>query len=191
MSSDAEIARRGDLPSGDPQRPYAAGGSQVNVGANLQMKVGPIAVRSLFRLMRPDYQARPGDRVVYDIFYDLLVPNGGWFANNDVDVLYIAPWGLSAGVRWTANHAYYQSAHFAPGEDTSRSPNMPMHRVGPLVAYSFWKNRGGAFDNPTLLFLANWWLAHRYRTGAEVSQAVPYIAVGFQFTGELLPAPEP
>jgi hypothetical protein len=187
--SDTELDRRGELPKGDPLRHYAATGTQLNLGANAQVKVGPVAVRNLFRLFRPDYDARNGDRVVYDIVFDVLAPNGGWVVNNDLDVLYVTKGGLSAGVRWTSNFAYYQAKHFLPGEDTGRDPNTPMHRLGPLLAYSFWKDRGGAFDNPTILFIANWWLEHRYRTGADVSRALPYVVLGFQFTGDLLPHP--
>lgn len=189
--SDTEIQRRGDLPKSDPARNYAATGTQLNLGATAQIKVGPIAVRNLFRAMRPEYDARSGDRVVYDILFDTLVPNGGWFMNNDDDALYVTSFGLSAGARWTANYAFYRARDYAPGEDSSQNPNTPMHRVGPVIAYSFWKDRGGAFDNPTVLFIANWWLEHRWRTGADVGQGVPYLAVGFQFTGELLKQPPP
>lgn len=189
--SDTELSRRGDLPKSDPLKNYSANATQFNVGANLQMKVGPIAVRNLFRLMRPDYDTRAGDRVVYDVLYDVLVPNGGWFMNNDVDALYVSKWGLSVGVRWTSNAAFYGSEHYAPGEDTGSDPNNWMHRLGPIAAYSFWKERGGAFDNPTVLAGANWWLDHRYRTGSDSSQALPYLLLGFQFTGELLSPPPP
>jgi hypothetical protein len=189
--SDTEIRRRGDLPDGDPLKHYAASGTQLNLGGTAQIKVGPIAVRNLFRAMRPDYDARSGDRVVYDILFDTLVPDGGWFVNNDVDALYVTSFGLSAGARWTANYSFFRARDYAPGEDASQNPNTPMHRVGPVVAYSFWKDRGGAFDNPTLLLIANWWLEHRWRTGADVGQGVPYLAFGFQFSGELLKPPPP
>jgi len=189
--SDTELERRNDLPKNDPQTSYAASGTQLNLGGTAQIKIGPIAVRNLFRAMRPDYDARAGDRVVYDILFDTLVPDGGWFLNNDVDALYVTRFGLSAGARWTANYAFYRSQDYAAGEDASQNPNTPMHRVGPVIAYSFWKDRGGAFDNPTILLIANWWLEHRWRTGADVSRGVPYLAFGFQFTGELLQPPPP
>lgn len=189
--SDTEIQRRGDLPKSDPLKSYSATGTQLNLGATAQIKIGPIAVRNLFRAMRPDYDSRAGDRVVYDILFDVLVPNGGWFVNNDVDALYVTSFGLAAGARWTANYAFYRGRDYAPGEDASHNPNTPMHRVGPVIAYSLWKDRGGVFDNPTILFIANWWLEHRWRTGADVGQGVPYLAFGFQFTGELLKRPPP
>lgn len=33
--------------------------------------------------------------------------------------------------------------------------------------------------------IVNWWLEHPYRTGQEVSQAVPYIVLGFAFNGDI------
>jgi hypothetical protein len=57
-----------------------------------------------------------------------------------------------------------------------------------MVAYSFWKGRGGAFDDPTVLAVLGWWLDHRFRTGADVSQAMPYFVLGFSFTGDVTPA---
>jgi hypothetical protein len=189
--SGTEIHRRGQLPKNDPQANYAATGTQLNLGATAQIKIGPIAIRNLFRAMRPDYHLRAGDRVVYDILFDVLVPDGGWFINNDVDALVVTKFGFSFGARWTSNYAFYRARDYAPGEDTSQNPNTPMHRVGPVLAYSFWKDRGGAFDNPTVLFIANWWLEHRWRTGQDVSPSYPYLALGFQFTGELMPQPPP
>ena len=59
-------------------------------------------------------------------------------------------------------------------------------RTGPLFAWRFGK--GGdtdRFNNPTLLVILNWWVKHRWRTGQDVTQALPYIVVGFKFDGEL------
>src|SRR5690606_19363171 len=97
--SDSEIQRRRDPPAGEPAPPYAATGPQLNLGATGQIKIGHIAIRNLFRAMRPDYDARAGDRVVYDILFDVLVPNGGWFVNNDLDALWVTDFGLAAGAR--------------------------------------------------------------------------------------------
>lgn len=184
--SDTRLDALDALPDGDAGRPYAAEGTQLNLGATLQAKVGPLAVRNFFRLMRPDYHARAGDAVVYDILFDVLAPNRGWYLNDDLDLLWVTDFGLTAGVRYTVTTAFYEDRHFAAGE-LATNPNTPMHRVGPLVAYSLWKDRGGAFDNPTLLLVANWWLSHRYRTGEDSSQAMPYLVLGFQFTGDLTP----
>jgi hypothetical protein len=184
---DAERLRRGQLPAGSPDAPYAAHGTQLNLAGTLQAKVGPFAARGTARFMRPDYDVRAGDRVVYDPAYDVLVPNRGWFMSQDVDAVYMTDGGLVAGARWTSTFAFYRASDFAPGE-VPHNPNTPMHRLGPVVAYSFWKHRGGVFDDPTVFLMSAWWLSHRYRTGAEGSPAVPLVAVGFQFTGDLLPA---
>lgn len=184
--SDTRLGELSALPSDDPAANYAASGTQFNVGATLQAKVGPVAVRNLFRLMRPDYDLREGDRLVYDILFDALAPNGGWYFNNDTELLWLFDFGLTAGLRWTVTHAFYRAEDYLAGEDPS-NPNT-MHRLGPMFAYSFWKDRGGAFDNPTALLIANWWLDHRFRTGEDVSQAFPYLVIGFSFTGDLTPA---
>ena len=44
---------------------------------------------------------------------------------------------------------------------------------------------GDAFEKPTLLLIANWYLSHRWRTGADVTQAFPYLALAFRFEGTL------
>jgi hypothetical protein len=97
-------------------------------------------------------------------------------------------WGLVTGVRWTSMFAFYGARHYAAGEDSGQNPNTPMHRIGPVVAYSFWKDRGGVFDNPTAVLLSAWWLEHRYRSDGGATQALPLVALAFQFTGDLLPA---
>ena len=67
-------------------------------------------------------------------------------------------------------------------------PNPMTHRVGPFLAYRFYSEPRGStmFNEPTIILIVNWWLSHRYRTGEDVSQAVPYIVLGFLFNGETL-----
>jgi hypothetical protein len=38
------------------------------------------------------------------------------------------------------------------------------------------------------VLITSWYLKHRYRTGQDVSQAVPYVVLGFAFTSDLVPA---
>jgi len=38
-----------------------------------------------------------------------------------------------------------------------------------------------------VLVLAQWHLQHRFRTGEDVTAALPCLAVAFQFVGDLLP----
>lgn len=161
-----------------------ANGWEVTFGANLQLKVGPMVIRSQARLLRPDMGT--GDRIYYDQFYDLGVPNRGWFFTNDLDVLWQ---GLSnklfAGLRYTASAPFYDpNKHVAPGESV---PDNSTHRVGPFLGYTFKSADGAKFNNPTVFLLIQWFLKHPYRTGADVSRALPLLGVGFQFTGDFLP----
>jgi len=186
--SDTELARRGDLPKGDPARNYATTGAQFIGGANLQFKVGPIAARNLLRFGRANMDLRDGDRVYYDIFYDLLTGNRGWWYSNDVDLLYQTKDSrFTVGLRWTTGRALYDDDDFAPGDDKTRAPGA-IHRIGPLAAYTF-KKPDGAMLEPTILLVLNWWLKSPYRTGQDVSQAIPYIVAALNISGDLLPAP--
>ena len=53
------------------------------------------------------------------------------------------------------------------------------------MVYRLNDTTGTAFNQPTVFAMANWWLSHRYRTGEEVSQAFPYVLLGFAFNGDL------
>ena len=168
---------------------YATTGSLLTLGATLQLKVGPVAVRSLFRAARTNYTTRAGDVVYYDQIYDMLMPDDGWMVVNDLDVLAVLNPGttqLAAGVRWSYSHSFYNDSHFAPGEDPNDVPNNDVHRIGPLLAWQIRNNPGARFDKPTLILLAQWHLQHRWRTGADVSQALPYVGLAFSFQGDLL-----
>ncbi|XXF76191.1 hypothetical protein P2318_24450 [Myxococcaceae bacterium GXIMD 01537] len=185
--SDEILSQRGELPEGDRLRNYATGGTQLTLGANLQFKVGPVVARSQFRLVRPDLDLREGDRVFYDIYYDVMAPNRGWLFTNDADIAYMpGRSGLVVGLRWTVTQAMYGDEHYEVGE-ARENLNGPMHRVGPVLAYTFHNEDGRAFNSPTVLLMANWWLQHRYRTGQQVSAAMPLLAVGMSFNGDLLP----
>jgi len=186
--SDTELYARDALPAGDPQRPYANTGTQLTLGATLQLKVGPVVARSLLRMIRPDMALRTGDTVFYDITHDVLAPNRGWYLLNDADVLYQTGRGLTVGLRWASSHAFYGPEHFTPELSTAFPTT---HRLGPVFAYTFAEQDGARFNAPTVLLIVNWWLAHRYRTGVDSPQAFPYLALGFSFSGDLLPVPPP
>ena len=184
--SDPEISARGALPAGDPQRQYVTNGWELTAGASLQLKVSSFIVRSQARLVRPDMKVRDGDRVFYDQYYDIAAPNRGWYATNDLDVLWQ---GLSnkllAGGRYSLTVPLYDPArHLAAGE---AMPDNSMHRAGPFIAYTFKSVDGARFNTPTVFFLAQWWFKHRWRSGAVSSQALPLIGFGFQMTGDFPP----
>lgn len=184
--SDTELARRGDLASGDPAKNYSATGTQLLYGANLQFKFGNIVVRDQIRFGRATMNLRPGDRTYYDIFYDLLVGNRGDWMANDADLLYQAfDSRLTVGLRYSMGKAFYLPEHFGPTDDRNKAPES-IHRAGPLMAWTF-KKPDGASIEPTVLLVLNWWLKSPYRTGQDVSQGVPYIVAALNITGDLLP----
>lgn len=185
--SDSALKRyaKGDGPIA---KNYAAAGTQLVLGANLQLKLGPVVVRDQLRMGRPDMKLRPGDRAFYEIFYDLLVADEGLWGSNDTDLLFQGLDGrLTLGARWTTSRAFYSAGDFAPGDDTTRGFGAT-HRLGPVAAWTFRKPDGASFE-PTLLLVANWWLKAPYRTGQDVSAAVPYLIFALNITGDLLPSP--
>ena len=166
---------------------YAANGYEVTLGANFQAKVWNIIVRSQARLIYGNLNLRPGQRTYYDQFYDVLMPNQGWMFVNDLDLLYQTLENkLIAGARYTATAPLYDPArHFDPAYADVAVDNS-MHRVGPFVGYTFKIEDGAAFNNPTVFLLIQWWIKHRFRTGADTSGALPLMGVGFQMTGDFL-----
>lgn len=181
--SDAAQEARQDLPGVGAQ---AATGTQLAVGAVLLAKAGPVVVRDSFTLARVDFPLRPGDRVIFDPYWAMVVASPGSLTENDLDLLWPREDGLTFGLRWTWDHAFFAARHFAPGEATD-DPNAPSHRAGPLVAWRLWNEAGRVVTAPTVFALAQVWLKHRYRAGAEHPQALPYLAVGVAFWGDVLP----
>lgn len=153
---------------------YATYGGQLTLSALLQAKLGPIAVRNQVQGFFTHMQVRSGDRVYYDAIPDVLVPARGWIVSNDLDVLFVTKGGLIAGVRYSLLHAFYGSVE---------SNNTPIQRFGVLLGYQFFDRPDAKLNKPTLFVLSQWYLAHRYRTGQEVSQAIPQLIVGFAFQG--------
>jgi len=185
--SDSELDRRKD--SNDPTlRNYKHIGHFVTLAALLQAKVKNIAIRNNLKFYYSDYDLRAGDTVAYDQTLDIPLPNRGWAMTNELDLLYLFDFGLTVGARYTLTEAFYQARHFQPAEPLSH-PNGPTHRVGPALLYTFFNRPHQRFNKPTLILLTQWWAAHRFRTGQDVSTAVPYLVVGFRFEGDILPNP--
>ncbi len=169
---------------GDADLDYGTTGAEIQLRAQVLAKVGPIVLRGDVNLHRASVDLRDGDRVYYDPRADLLLPNGGFWLVSDTDLVWMSDFGLIAGARFNVSNAFLRDRDFAPGEPTD-DPNGATMRVGPIFAYTFFDEPGAAFNKPTAIVMANWWLAHRYRTGEEGSAALPYIAVAFRFEGDL------
>jgi len=164
---------------------YATDGWQLTLDGEARAKVGPVIVRNRFKVAHVDLALRGGDTVFYDQYYDLLLPRKGWFFTNDLDLLLQVGEHLIVGARYAFMDVAYPDGAFAAGE-VRQTGSAPTHRLGPLLAYTFFDRPGEAFNKPTILLLANWYLAHRWRTGADTSQAFPYLVLGFAFSGDLV-----
>lgn len=163
---------------------YDTIGSELQLRAQVLGKVGPIVIRNDLNLFRGDMDLRQGEGLYYNIRIDAMVPDGGWALTNDTDVVYLSDVGLVIGLRNSVVHAFYSEGDYPPGESTD-NPNTPSVRLGPLAAYMFFDRPGSRFNKPTVLLILNWYLKHRYRTGTDVSQGLPYIVLGFKLEGDL------
>jgi hypothetical protein len=161
----------------------SAHGTELQLRAQLAAKAGPIVIRNDTNFFRQSLELRSDERLFYNVRTDVLAPNNGWSVTNDTDLVYLSDKGLIAGARLSVLHAFYRDADFPAG--SSDNPNTPSVRLGPLFAYIFHDEPGTLFNRPTLLLLTGFWLAHRYRTGEDTSQAVPYVVLGFRCEGDL------
>jgi hypothetical protein len=127
----------------------------------------------------------PGDTVWYDQYFDLLTPRVGWSVSNDLDVMYrmnlAGTSTLRLGVRYNWARAYIDGS-------TREDVNEGTHRVGPLVAYTLYDEPGGRVNRPTILGIINWHTQHPYRTGQDISGALPYFVLGYSISGDLIPS---
>jgi hypothetical protein len=168
-----------------PGDTYAATVHQVMLSMLFQMAIKWFAFRSMLRGTYINAGLRPGDTVFYDPIYDILLPREGWMLHNETDALYRSKFGLIVGIRLAITTTWYPATAFLPGESTQNN-NVPIIKLGPLVAYTFFEKRYKRFDAPTLFLSLGWYLMHRYRTGELVNQGVPQIIIGFAFKGTFL-----
>ncbi len=176
--SDQEMRRRGD-----EEQNYTGTGHQIILQAILKGKVGPIALLNDFAYHHFEMNLRGDDRVFYVSLFDTLAPGSGGVLINSAHLFFVTKVGWLFGVRYTVAEALYSDEDMAAGNLTE-NPNTPSHRVGPMICYQF-QGRGRDWKAPTLIFILNWWVKHRYRAGQSVPQAVPYGVLAFQFTGDL------
>jgi hypothetical protein len=149
----------------------------------VQMKFGPIALRNRFSVEYWAMNTRPGDTVFYDPTLDTLVPSRGWVIADDLDVVYVDKRRFVVGVRYSVVQPFYSSNDFLPGE--KQDINNRHQALGPIAVYTF-RDRP-RFYKPSLILIVNWFVEHRWRTGADVSPGIPYAVLAFAFSSELIP----
>jgi len=179
----------------DAKLNYSTAGGHVMIEPTVTLKAGPIVVRNKLSLEYWRMAVKDEDRVFYDVTLDTLISRNGWVVSNDLDLLFLhdfKSWTgtfrgarLTAGARYTYVKPFYADGDFAPGEAQEAADN-DHHRVGPIVAFTFFDYGYVSFNRPTALLIANWYVDHRFRTGADVSQAVPYFIAAFAFQSDLL-----
>lgn len=155
-----------------------ATGTVMTLEARIQAKAGPVALRGT--LGRYQYNYDVDGYAFYDQTLDILAPTDGVVRSGDFDLLYVASDNLTVGARSTHTRS---DAEFA-ADDSEALRNASIDRTGLLVAYKFKQDLGSRFDQPTVYTICQWHINHEYRAGQETSRAVPYLAIGFAFTGD-------
>lgn len=178
--------RRGafSVPSDGPGGSYALWVHQLTMHTMLQGVLGPIAVRNTTRASRFFADLHGNDRVFYDPLLDVAVYKDGWVGLNETDVVYLWTSNFIVGLRHTLTIAWYPSDAYEPGAPHD-NPNTPISKLGPVAAWQFLQSDGGRVQRGALLLTAQWYLAHRYRTGDTVSGALPFLGLGLVFSGDL------
>jgi hypothetical protein len=161
---------------------YDALGSNLELGALLQAKVWRIAARAQLRASLQNMDLREGDTSYYDGAIDIMREDATWAITHDADLLFLAG-ALKVGVRHSLVHTFYSDELAAGTED-----NAPTQRIGPAVVLTLFQDRpGAAWNEVSLALLAQWWLQHRYRTGEDTSQGIPYALVALIQRGDVVP----
>ncbi|HZO11789.1 MAG TPA: hypothetical protein VFB62_00970, partial [Polyangiaceae bacterium] len=114
---------------------------------------------------------------------DIMVDDGNWALTNDADLIFFTDFGLKIAARYTLTHAFY-SEGLKPGAEE----NTPTHRVGPAFVQTIYTDREGArWNEVSIVLLAQWWVKHRYRTGENVHQGIPYALLALVQRGDFYP----
>lgn len=178
--SDSALSKNGDAGLN-----YPTDGVHLIFEPTVQLRWGPIAVRDHLTLEYWNLRLRSGDTVFYEGGADTLIPNNGLVVSNDVDVAWITRVHLAVGIRYTLTAPLYSATDWAPGETANGALNR-QQRLGLALAYTFFDRHYTRFHSMTLFGIAAWYVEHRFRTGADVSQATPYLLGGVSFQSDVI-----
>ena len=173
--SDSTLSR-----NGDGGLAYATEGVHIIFEPTLQLRWRQLAFRDHVAIEFWNLRLRPGDSYFYEAGSDTLVPNNGIVFTNDLDVAWLTHVHLAVALRYTVVVPVYE----AQPSGLNRS-----QRLGPALAYTFLDWRFTRFHNVTIFGVAAWYLEHRFRTGADVSAAVPYLLGGVSFQADFILSP--
>jgi hypothetical protein len=163
---------------------YATTGKILTINPTVHGRVGRVAFASSTEVLYDDLNVHGGDAVYYDLSWGMLAPSAGWQLGNETDVLLAVNERLWVGVRHAIYHSRFPARAIA-GDVARASRVTPIEVLGPLAFHSFSRTNGpGSFKNPGVFLVTGWWLRDPYRTGAEVSRAIPHVILGFTFEGD-------
>ena len=138
----------------------------------LQMAWRWLVVRDTFSLDYWNGWLRRGDRVFYEGTADAVLAPNAFVLQNDADLLWRSlAWHLYAGLRYTVVQPYYPASAYRPGEPLV-NPN-GQQRLSALVLWSFYHRPNGRLHDISAVGMLGWYLAHRFRTGQDVSWGTP------------------
>lgn len=144
---------------------YGANGQRLTLSTRLQGQIAAFVLRSELKAHYRSLGLLPPHRYFYDRINDTMVMNRGWTLQSDSDAF----WNFRAksylGARLTVIRAY-----FAPGDKPSKETSI---RLGPALVLALPALKKKLGTAPQFIFLSQWHLRHRYRTGRAQHQAIP------------------
>jgi hypothetical protein len=169
------LAQNGDI--------YATTEIHLSFAPRLQVKFGPIVVRDQLSIDYYNATLRPGDTVFYESTGDTLLEPGGIEISNTADVLYsIDKYRMFVGLEHALFQPFYSDHAYRPGEPHI-NPNGNQRLVA-MGVWTFYQRPKQVVNMMTLIVQAGFYLQHRYRTGADVNEGVPYLLGGFAFQAD-------
>ena len=159
-------------------------GHEVYLRLRLLAALGPFAFSNATSGIYTSQSLRGDAPLYYHAVLDILAPNNGWLLANDSDLVFISPFGLIVGVRFSAIHAFFRDEHFLDGKKHDNKAT-PILSFGPLATYTFYDHPESLLNKPTIIVMIQWWLRHPYRAGEEMGRQVPSIGLAFRMEGDL------
>jgi hypothetical protein len=160
-------------------------GRLLTINPTFQIRLWKITLVSSAEFVYTDIKVPAGDRFYYDLPYSLLAPRNGWMVGSETDLSFALTRRFNLGLRLAVYHAWYPAEAIA-GATARADAITPIVYFGPTAAFKFRAINGASrFKNATVFLILAWWLRNPYRTGQEVSAAIPYPTLVFAFEGEV------
>lgn len=171
----ADYSPRRRIQRGMGDEGYRTYGGFLRLKTIFEMQLGAFAISNEFEIHRMDVALREGDQYFYSSRWDTVFPNHGWGFANFLNLIVFTKSKFLIGLRYEVTKPFIKNHWF---------DNFELHqRLGLLWGYPLIKRQRGWLREVLGLGSVQWWLAHPYRTGREVSQLVPYVIMGISMNG--------